>query len=180
MVTVAHNARVFIYNRYSTDWEKLVMLRLDGDMQCDVWYWCQMRSNRTTGVSLTALKVRVHSDRAILLRWKKKFLMEWTIKWKPSSCQAFLPIYRLQIDLILIHCHQIEHLQVLLQCELIMATKFISKLTQSRTLSESPNLLDHGLQLHLNQHTIPVRWNCWSLIASEGNSWERLVLAAGM
>jgi len=55
------------------------------------------------------------------------------------SCRhRSLPIYRLQID----------HLQVLLQSQSIMAFKCISKLTRSRPPSVSPDSLYNGLQVH--------------------------------
>jgi len=44
---------------------------------------------------------------------------------------------------------QIDHLQVLLQSPLIMASKSISKLAGSRPPSASPNSLAHVLQVHL-------------------------------
>jgi len=39
MVTVGHNASVFVYNRIMTEQENMANLRLEGDMQRDASYW---------------------------------------------------------------------------------------------------------------------------------------------
>jgi len=45
MVTVGHNATVFIYNRIPTKREETAKPRSEGDMQRDVSYWRRARSS---------------------------------------------------------------------------------------------------------------------------------------
>jgi len=45
MVTVGHNAMVFIYNRIPTEREETAEPRSEGDMQRDASYWRQARSS---------------------------------------------------------------------------------------------------------------------------------------
>jgi len=49
MVTVGHNAIVFVYNRIPTEREETVKLRLEGDMQHDALYCRRARSNLPLG-----------------------------------------------------------------------------------------------------------------------------------
>jgi len=49
MVTVGHNARVFVWNRRPTEREETAKRRQEGDMWRDVWSWCQARSNPPPG-----------------------------------------------------------------------------------------------------------------------------------
>jgi len=49
MVTVGHNARVFVYNRRPTEREETAKRRSEGDMQPDAWYWRRARSNPPPG-----------------------------------------------------------------------------------------------------------------------------------
>jgi hypothetical protein len=50
---------------------------------------------------------------------------------------------------LLIYSLQIDHLEVLLQSLLIMASKSISKLAGSWPSRAAPDLLGHGLDVHL-------------------------------
>ena len=45
MGTVDHNGGMFVYNRREREREETVTLRLEGDMQREVWYWRQAVSN---------------------------------------------------------------------------------------------------------------------------------------
>jgi len=49
MVTVGHNAWVFIYSRTPTDQVKTVKLRLEGIMHCDKWHWRPAESDPPPG-----------------------------------------------------------------------------------------------------------------------------------
>jgi len=49
MVTVGHNATVFIHNRIPTEQEETAKLRSEGDMQRDPSYWCQAWSGLPPG-----------------------------------------------------------------------------------------------------------------------------------
>jgi len=76
MVTVGHNARVFVQNRRLTEREETAKRRSAGDMQSDAWNWHRL--------SLTALMERVHCDAAILPRRRcfslmLLMLMDWLI-----------------------------------------------------------------------------------------------------
>jgi len=68
----------------------------------------------------------------------------WPMNWVSAPVHAFLPIY----------CLQIDHLQVPLHSQLIIAFKCISKLSQSWPPSASPNSRDHGLQVRLQTRLI--------------------------
>ena len=49
MVTVGHNATVFIYNRIPTKREETAKPRSEGDMQRDASYWRRVRSSLPPG-----------------------------------------------------------------------------------------------------------------------------------
>jgi len=49
MVTVGHNATVFIYNRIPTEREETAQPRSEGNMQCDASYWRRARSSLPPG-----------------------------------------------------------------------------------------------------------------------------------
>jgi len=67
-----------------------------------------------------------------------------TNKSSPISCHASLLLYPLQIN----------HLQVLLQSQSIMASKLIPQLTQWWPQHESLSLLNHGLHVYLQTRLI--------------------------
>ena len=66
-----------------------------------------------------------------------------------SSCRASCPIYSLSIDCLQIDLLPIDCLQVLLNSQLIVVCKCISKLARSRPSNVSLNSFDPGLGLHL-------------------------------
>ena len=49
MVTVGHNARVFVWHKRPTEREEMAKRRSQGDMECDAWYWRRARSNLPPG-----------------------------------------------------------------------------------------------------------------------------------
>jgi hypothetical protein len=79
------------------------------------------------------------------------------------------------------------------QSQSIMACNYISYNTWVWPSSAPPNLLNHYLGVYLRVHSITVWWHGWATtrrahdqhsaspcIASEGKSWERVVLARGV
>jgi len=49
MVTVGHNATVFVYNRIPTEPEEMAKLQSEGDMQRNASLWCWARSSLPPG-----------------------------------------------------------------------------------------------------------------------------------
>jgi len=49
MVTVGHNATVFVCNWILTEQEETAKLQSQGAMQWDAWYWRQVQSNLPPG-----------------------------------------------------------------------------------------------------------------------------------
>jgi len=49
MVTVGHNATVFLYNGIPTEPEEMAKLRSEGNMQCDTSLWCWAASSLPLG-----------------------------------------------------------------------------------------------------------------------------------
>ena len=90
MVTVAQNARVFVWNRRLTERYELVKRRVVGNMQRDAWYWCQVRNNPPLGClwrlwqSASTLTEPFHPDRNIFCWWMPWLRIPFPpMRWRP-------------------------------------------------------------------------------------------------
>jgi len=80
MVTVGHNATVFIYNRIPTEREETAEPRSEGDMQRDASYWRRARSSLPPGClwqlwrSASTLTEPFRPDGNVFCWWRRRIL----------------------------------------------------------------------------------------------------------